>query len=404
MTRPVRIGLIDNGGRHWIGGSMYTKNLILALASLPESLRSTFEICLLYQSQSDFDTGQALKSYVCDSYDLAQMIKPVNFKNRLIWKMQKILFQESHPPFLPVFKQGKLDFLYPVFEPSLARSPHQSCPWIPDFQHKYLPHLFSSEEIKQRDRDFATIARQSTRVVLSSQTAETDFKTFYPTSKTKTEVLHFRTSSAPEWYQWEPTDIQRKYHLPDRFFVLSGQFWQHKNHLVVLEALKILQASDLYPIVVCTGHTYDHRKPDYNDQILYHLHTYNLASQFFMLGLIARTDQIQLMRRAMAIIQPSLFEGWSTVVEDARCLGKTMILSDFPVHVEQNPPGAIFFGCTDPQALADAIAKSWRTLRPGPDLAQEAHARAQNKQDIQALGYRFLQLIRPALVPSPPNP
>jgi hypothetical protein len=63
------------------------------------------------------------------------------------------------------------------------------------------------------------------------------------------------------------------------------------------------------------------------------------------------------MRHSLAVIQPSLFEGWSTVVEDARCLGKKIILSDLLVQVEQNPQGSEFFERHSPQQLADLIAE-----------------------------------------------
>lgn len=394
MTKPLRIGLINQGGRGWMGGSMYVKNLILALSSLPQPVRATFEICLLHTNTLDAMTRRELAPHVSQFYDLTQRIKPVNFKNRLIWKLQKTLSKQSNPPFSPLLKQEKIDFLYPTIEPAIGPLAHQSCPWIPDFQHKYLPDLFLESELKQRDREFAKIAHSSAWVVLSSQTAEADFKHFYPESKTKTRVLHFHTCPSPDWYQSQPMVIQQKYHLPDRFFLLSGQFWQHKNHLVVLEALRILQTIGIHPTVVCTGHGYDHRKPEYIDQILQIVHTAGLAQQFLMLGLIPRNDQIQLMRLAIAVLQPSLFEGWSTVVEDARCLGKPMVLSDFPVHVEQNPPHSVFFEREHPQDLAEALAATWQTLPPGPNLEQEQLAQDQNRLAIQAFGYRFLRLAQ----------
>ena len=40
-----------------------------------------------------------------------------------------------------------------------------------------------------------------------------------------------------------------------------------------------------------------------------------------ILGFISRQDQLSLMRDAIAVIQPSLFEGWSTVVEDCKAIG-----------------------------------------------------------------------------------
>ena len=60
-------------------------------------------------------------------------------------------------------------------------------------------------------------------------------------------------------------------------------------------------------------------------------------------------------RASAAVIQPSQFEGWSTVIEDARALGKPLIASDFPVHLEQNIPNSSFFRMGDPADCALAI-------------------------------------------------
>ena len=99
------------------------------------------------------------------------------------------------------------------------------------------------------------------------------------------------------------------------------------------------------------------------------------------------------MRHSLAVIQPSLFEGWSTVVEDARCLGKKMILSDFPVHLEQDPPESVFFDRNSPEQLAELIGEWWTQLSSGPDVDQENLAKIRNIEEVQAFGYRFLEIV-----------
>jgi glycosyltransferase involved in cell wall biosynthesis len=190
--------------------------------------------------------------------------------------------------------------------------------------------------------------------------------------------------------------VQKEYSLPDRFFLISNQFWTHKNHLVVFEALKLLKEHDIFPVVVCTGSLYDYRQPDYSNTILQTIHKRGVARQVYLLGLIPRTDQIQLLRRSLAVIQPSLFEGWNTVVEECRCLAKPMILSDLAVHREQNPPGSIFFSASSPEALKGILGEWWDRLAPGPDLDQEPAARAKALEEVSFFGYRFLEMVRRA--------
>ncbi len=70
------------------------------------------------------------------------------------------------------------------------------------------------------------------------------------------------------------------------------------------------------------------------------------------LGFIPRPDQLGLMAGAVAVIQPSLCEGWSTTVEDAKALGRQVLASDIAVHREQLDRNADFFAGGDAAALA----------------------------------------------------
>jgi hypothetical protein len=82
------------------------------------------------------------------------------------------------------------------------------------------------------------------------------------------------------------------------------------------------------------------------------------------------------------------------VVEDARALGKSMLLSNFSVHLEQNPPNSLFFNRESPESLASLLADWWEHLSPGPDLEQEAIARTNNLLEIQEFGERFLEMAK----------
>ena len=77
---------------------------------------------------------------------------------------------------------------------------------------------------------------------------------------------------------------------------------------------------------------------------------------FRPLGIVPYLDLMSLMRHSVAVINPSRFEGWSTTVEEAKSMGKSILLSDISVHREQAPDRAAFFSPDNPQALADAMA------------------------------------------------
>jgi glycosyltransferase involved in cell wall biosynthesis len=385
MKTKTRIALVMQGGDYWLGGAEYIKNIVLALSSLPAEVRSTLELSLICEKEFNHSLYSTIQPYLDNVYHL----EPRTLLNRIYWKSKKIFLRKDDPQLEALLKRQTFDFVYPCLT---TVSP--SATWIYDFQHKHLPQFFTQLEIKQRDRTFARMACRASTVVLSSKTAEADFQNFFPASAHKSKVLSFKTCAPSAWYEANPEKIQQQYALPDRFFIVSNQFWKHKNHLVIFEALKLLQEQAIYPAIVCTGRIENVHQPEFAQVINQTIETSGIAKQVFLLGMIPRLDQIQLMRRSLAVIQPSLFEGWSTVVEDSRVLGKPIILSDILVHLEQNPPNGTFFERQSPQDLAKLLADKWVQFSPGPILEQESIARKNNAQEVQDFGYQFLEIAK----------
>lgn len=83
----------------------------------------------------------------------------------------------------------------------------------------------------------------------------------------------------------------------------------------------------------------------------------SLQKNISILGFIPRDDQLQLMRYSQAVIQPSLFEGWSTVIEDSRSLQVPVIASNLKVNKEQLKKTGIYFDPSDPDELASILTK-----------------------------------------------
>ncbi len=143
----------------------------------------------------------------------------------------------------------------------------------------------------------------------------------------------------PDVYDDDPAWICDEYYLPERFVYLPNQFWVHKGHRLVIEALAQLRASQPDVRVVCTGNTADHRDPMYFGELLAEVSRRGVRDNFVVLGWVPQAHIFHLMRQAVAVLQPSRFEGWSTTVEETKSVGKSMILSDIPVHREQAPAG-----------------------------------------------------------------
>ncbi len=128
---------------------------------------------------------------------------------------------------------------------------------------------------------------------------------------------------------------------------------------------------------------------------------HDLRDRIAVLGLIPREDQLQLMRRCVAVVQPSLFEGWSTVVEDARSLGKPIVLSDLAVHQEQAPPDGLLFDRTSSVSLTESLLTAWEAYGPGPDPDKETAARRRAPELIDKMAADFLDIAHECVASAP---
>jgi glycosyltransferase involved in cell wall biosynthesis len=165
--------------------------------------------------------------------------------------------------------------------------------------------------------------------------------------------------------------IASVYQLPQRYFYLPNQFWKHKNHRTVVEALRILRQEGYHTVVAASGRAEDYRHPGHFAALQSLVHQYGLTHNFRFLGIVPRRHVFMLMRDCAALINPSLSEGWSTTVEEAKSLGVPMLLSDLRVHREQAGDCADYF---DPEAegqLASLMARHEDS--PDPSRREREH-------------------------------
>lgn len=385
-----RVGIIPQGGRDWIAGTIYVQNLVRALRLLPAEDRPLMRL-LVGPGKND-DAYRSLFPQTPPSIFRYTHRSGESFRSRVRSTIRHRLTR--WPTSLERLAVGlDLSVLFPV-PASLGHSfPCTWIGWIPDFQHKRMPDFFSSAESQRRDEHFRKLVEEAPHLVVSSEDAYSDLMRWFPASAPRTSSLPFVSVGEPNWYQEAPTRVLARFSLPPKFLIFPSQFWIHKNHRRLFEAIRIARDSIPDVALVCTGRMYDYRHPSHGQELLDELTRQGLERQVYCLGLLERTTQIQLLRLAAAVIQPSLFEGWSSLLEDAQALGKTMYVSDIPVHREQNPPRAHFFDPTSPEELAGLIVRDWNSLMPGPDPAHEGEAQETQEQRAIDYAYRFLRVV-----------
>jgi glycosyltransferase involved in cell wall biosynthesis len=197
----------------------------------------------------------------------------------------------------------------------------------------------------------------------------------------------------------EDRAIADSYGLPARFFFLPNQFWKHKNHLLVLDALAMLRERNRTVVVAACGRQLDPRNPKHFSHVQTSIERLGLRQEFRLLGLVPYPHLAALMRASVALLNPSCLEGWSTTVEEARTLGVPLVLSDLDVHREQAGNDAIYFDRTSAAALANALDQ-FRPLDSSERERRMQRAALHAKSRVECFAVEFVTLAQACIARS----
>jgi len=370
----------------WIGGRNYLRNLLAAIDSLPGKpiVPVLFAGRQTDVGAADFPSVEIVRTALLDRKSLA-------------WLLRKLLTQAAGQDLLMTRLLKRHGIAVLSHSIDLGRQDAvATLGWIADFQHLHMPELFSQGELQKRYRDYMALCQCDT-VIVSSEAAGADLRTFSPESAHKAALLRFVASPASLTLAAGLPELQQTYHFAGPYFLLPNQFWKHKNHRVVLDALKLLKLRNRPLLVLATGTTEDFRNPTFFPALMEHASQCDVLDCFRVLGQIPFGHLVGLMQHATAFINPSTFEGWSTSVEEAKSMGKQIVLSDIAVHREQAPERAFYFPADDPAALADALEAASAGFDAERDQVMQQAAREHFPQRQRQFGETYLEIVREAL-------
>jgi nitroreductase len=371
--RVIRVGFRLIGGAAWQGGRNYLWNLFAAITAQEDRKIQPVLIVrpdedlgdLRMQGVEVFESGRTDSARIRTigrAVALATRRDPVGAR----WRRRARVDVMSHAS--------------PGTAPTVS--------WIPDVQHRHLPDMSSRYERFMRDLLFREMLQRSTLTIASSETARDDLIRFYGADQARLRVLRF-VSQPRLSTMLALVSLREKFHVPARYIHLPNQLWKHKNHELVLEALRA--APEVF--VVATGPREDYRDADVYSRLLARVHAAGVADRFHHLGLVSFPELISLMHHSVAVVNPSRFEGWSTTVEEAKSLGKRVLASDLPVHREQAPARGSFFGVDDAPALAALMTEAWASYDPAEDQRAAANAAAELPARTRAFAQTYERII-----------
>ncbi len=383
------------GGKSWTGGINYLVNLLSAIAELPGR---PLKPVLFAAPDTPQDTLSRLAPFLSKPPVLSRYWMKGTIQNRA--RVIATLATGRDLFAAPYFRRAEIDLAFVHASWFGAKFPYPTLCWIGDFQHRAFPQMFSKMAYAKREYGFRLLTRYATMIMASSNAGCEECLSYFPETRGRLASVPFAVKVPASAHAITTADLISKYSLPEKFLYLPNQFWRHKNHERFFDAVIEARKSTHDLCVVCSGNPMDPRDAGYYPRLEQRIKDSGSDSYIRLLGMIPYDEIFALMRSSLAFVNPSLYEGWSTTVEEAKALGVPMILSNIAVHREQASSGAWFFNPADTADMASVIGRAWADLHSpsSPDrVRMQEKASLEYPKDRVKFAETFLQVAQQTL-------
>jgi hypothetical protein len=344
----IRVGFIINFEKdQWVGGYNHFVNLF---NFIKQSKTKNIEPVLITDNLKRIKKENSFKGFEIISTNL---VSNTNKYIRLVNKILIIIFGKNFL-FDRFLKKNKITILSHSGFTGI-QSKIKSYPWLPDFQELHFPKNFSLKKKILRKINILLSTKHSTKIIVSSKSVQKDLKKISNKSYKKSVVLNHTNNVVPLNKLKSLKYLKKKYSIERNFYLLPNHYWVHKNHIVVLKALKCIKKPKFQ--IVSTGMCFDHRKPRHFLNLEGYIKENKLNNSYKILGIVSFLDLCSLMYHSLGIINPSKSEGWGNSADQATLLGNQAILSDIAVHKEQKKKNYIYFRSNDHIELSKILIK-----------------------------------------------
>jgi len=301
-------------------------------------------------------------------------------KNNIILKIKRLIFQQfglKIGDILGSYNHPELKDIDLIISPTVVGMPlYMQKPFIMsiyDFQHKYYPSFFTIKERILRDIAFS-VSKKANMLICESSFVKRDIEKFLKIPEERIRVI---TSPPPKYIQkinigsQDVINVKRKYDLPERYIFYPAQFWFHKNHIKLLEALSLLRNkyNTIAPLILVGS------KKNNFDNLMKAIEKLNLERQVKYLGYAPDEDMPYLYKLSTALVMPTLFESVSMPIWEAFYLGVPVVSSNVCALPEQVGDAGLLFDPFNIEDMAEKIYRIWIDENLRAELVQKGYNR-----------------------------
>ena len=229
-------------------------------------------------------------------------------------------------------------FIFTVFDVEHARQP-------------WFPEVSANGQWELRHQYFSRYIPKATRVIVPNDAGREQVERYWRIEPDRFLLLGHPT---PEFaleaggQPPPPRDVVDRHGIGERYLFYPAQFWAHKNHATLFEALG--QLDDFELVLVGSDKGQLERQRTLAREL-------GVADRVHFLGFVPTEELIALYRHAHALTYVSLFGPENLPPLEAMALGCPVVAADVPGAREQLGDAALRVPPLDPAAVAEAVRR-----------------------------------------------
>jgi glycosyltransferase involved in cell wall biosynthesis len=384
-----RIGLFLETPPYAGGTFQYCQSLLDALAALP---CEHFEIVVVYTSDvwrdhlvnyTDVKTVKISRGFLGRVFGLAWLIMGLPMG---IWRKLCPLF---HPMAKSMLRQNCDLWIFPAHDLRSYQYPVPALVAIHDLMFRYekrFPESASGWEYLTRDRSCRHICRWSKGVLVDSEIGKRQMVESYGIAAERVFTLPFIAPGYMHSTEMEE-NFDVRYQLPAKYLFYPAQFWEHKNHKNLLEAVARLKGELPDLKLVLAG-----SKKNAYGAVLKLVENLDLASDVIFLGYVPDEDMPELYRRALALVMPTYYGPTNIPPLEAFAIGCPVAISGLYGMPEQAGGAALHFNPDSIDEITSCVRNLWSDARLRAELAEKGKAMA-GKWGQAQFNERFREIV-----------
>jgi glycosyltransferase involved in cell wall biosynthesis len=265
-----------------------------------------------------------------------------------------------------------------------------------DIQYLHYPEFFSAQEREEGDRNFRRACQVASRIICISEYVRQSVLKAADISPSRVDTVHIALQHRLEKLPAGGTDsVLGRYGLHSgRYLLYPANFWLHKNHELLITAFGMHQSktpgSDLK--LVFTGAPGAHM--DYLKDACSKM---QLGGKVVFAGYLPDEEFTVLLRCCLALIFPSLYEGFGIPVWEAMAAGKPVLCSNVTSLPEICGDAALLFDPRKPDEIAAAIDRIETEPRLVYQLSEKARQHVASAPNGSVMAARYMEIFRTAV-------